>query len=126
VREEIFVVDPPVDAHTTGQLREAIQSGNVAERARAMGAVARRAAREAALLDEVIALLSDPMLRQLRYMGTVSIAHIGVACLAIAGSQEVRERLARLLSGWPEPDRNDLVWFLKSQEIQLEAPATSA
>jgi hypothetical protein len=126
VREDIFVADLSVDARTSDQLRETVGTGNAAERARAMGALARRAACEPALLDEVIALISNVELRQLRYMGTVSVAHIGVACLAIAGSQEVCERLAGVLREWPEPDRSDLLWFLKSQEIQLEAPTTSA
>jgi hypothetical protein len=126
VREAIFVADPSVDAHTSDQLREAIGTGNAAERARAMGALARRAAGEPALHDEVIALIASVELRQLRCMGTVSVAHIGVACLAMAGSQDVRERLARVLREWPEPDRSDLLWFLESQEVQLEAPTTSA
>ncbi len=90
-----------------------------------MGAFARRAAKEPELLTEVIELISDAEFRGLRYMGTISVAHIGVACLAIAGSRDVHESLARVLNDWPVPDRKDLLWFLKSQDVQLEAQPTS-
>jgi hypothetical protein len=52
-------------------------------------------------------------------MGTVSLSHIALACLWIAGDEATHARVRRIVETWPEPDRTDLCWFLTSQEIDL-------
>ncbi len=82
-----------------------------------MGALARRAGREEDLMAEVVANLEDPKLREERVMGTISLAHIGVACLLLAASDLAKARVKAMVEAWPEPDRGDLLWFLRTEEI---------
>jgi hypothetical protein len=119
MREPIFVADEPYDTLPTERLQDLLKAGTKGERARAMGAFARRAARETGLRDSLFAALADPANRSLRFMGTVSIAHIGVACVYPPAPGHVKERVKALIDAWPEPDRKDLLWFLRSQEIAL-------
>lgn len=120
MRERIFVTDPAYDQLDLQVLRERLLSTKT-ERARAMGALARRAGRDASLRPIVWALLKLPAIRDYRTMGTVSLAHIGVACLWMTGDETVRAELRSMVESWPAPDRTDLLWFLQSQEIQLGA-----
>jgi hypothetical protein len=68
-----------------------------------------------------LALLNLQATREYRTLGTVSLAHIGVACLWIAGDEVGRSHLRPLIENWPLPDRTDLLWFLSSQDIDLNA-----
>jgi hypothetical protein len=117
VREQLLVSDAQFDTYSVDQLRELLGVGKRMERARAMGALARRAGREEPLLAEVVEKLEDPAMRDERVMGTISLAHIGVACLLLAASDLARSRVKTLIDAWPEPDRGDLLWFLRSEEI---------
>jgi hypothetical protein len=117
VREELFVRDAQFDAYPIDRLRELLKTGKRMERARAMGALARRAGREEGLLSEVVNQLEDPTVRDERVMGTISLAHIGVACLLLTASDIARARVKTVVEAWPEPDRGDLLWFLRSEEI---------
>jgi hypothetical protein len=60
---------------------------------------------------------TDPAHR-FRLMGIITVGHLAVAALfRVSG---MAERAAALVSGWPEPDRQDLVWFLRSEGISIE------
>ena len=50
-------------------------------------------------------------------MGTISVAHVAVACLLRMGTQSGTATANELLQAWPEPDRSDLIWNLRSEEI---------
>jgi hypothetical protein len=121
----IFNADAPYDAFPTERLRELLAKGTKPERARAMGALARRAGHDRAVWDECLAAIENPIHRGLRLMGSISIAHIGVACSWSVAPQELRERLRALIDRWPEPDRGDLLWFLRSQDLMLDSPGSS-
>lgn len=120
MRDHILVTDPPYDALDTASLRARLRATKM-ERARAIGALARRAAREPQLVEEVLELLASEPCRQYRTMGSISLAHIGVASLWLASEDALRARIRSLINAWPEPDRTDLRWFLVSQEINLSA-----
>lgn len=83
-REDVFVRDPQFDAYSVNELRQRLQISGRPERARAIGALARRAASDETLQDEIFAKLQDPELRAERVTGTISLAHIALACLLIA------------------------------------------
>jgi hypothetical protein len=123
MKDPIFKADEPYDALSTQQLRQLLNKGTKPERARAMGAFARRASMDATLRDEALAAISDQTNRTLRVMGAISIAHIGVACLFYLGSADLPAQLCALIAQWPEPDRGDLLWFLRSQGIDLAMAA---
>lgn len=50
-------------------------------------------------------------------MGTISVAHVAVACLLRLGTHSATATANELLQAWPEPDRSDLIWYLRSEEI---------
>lgn len=50
-------------------------------------------------------------------MGTISVAHVAVACLLRMGTQSGTAMANELLQAWPESDRSDLIWNLQSEEI---------
>ena len=50
-------------------------------------------------------------------MGTISVAHVAVACLLRLGTSSGSATANELLQSWPEPDRSDLIWYLRSEEI---------
>ena len=116
--EDILVADDVYDGLATDRLRELLESGTTPERARATGALARRAARDDSLRPEVLEVLMGPDLRGMRLMG-ISIAHIGVACLYGAAPTALKSEVKALVDAWPEPDRSDLLWFLRSQGLTL-------
>jgi hypothetical protein len=51
-----------------------------------------------------------------RLMGTITLAHLTVAALMRLGGEAGQRGLA-LIAGWPEPDREGLVWFLRSERL---------
>jgi hypothetical protein len=38
----------------------------------------------------------------------------------IAAGSQLAARAKQLASSWPEPDRSDLVWFLRTQGLSLD------
>lgn len=53
-----------------------------------------------------------------RLMGTISVAHVAVAALLRLGTEDARTAAQRLLELWPEPDREDLMWYLKTENLE--------
>jgi hypothetical protein len=54
---------------------------------------------------------------QVRPTGTISVAHVAVGCLFRVGSGHAAGLAKDLLAHWPEPDRSDLLWYLKSEDL---------
>ena len=118
--EAMFVADAQYDAMSTLQLRSLVRGGPKPERARAMAALARRAAVDVEVRRDVLDMISDADYRSTRFMGTISLAHIGVACLLLTGTPDLTTEVTRIVEAWPEPDRTDLLWFLRSQGVQVD------
>jgi hypothetical protein len=70
-----------------------------------------------AAIEAIEAAVKDPRYA-IRIMGTTSLAHLAVATLFRLGD-EARERGRALLETWAEPDRSDLLWFLRSEGIEI-------
>lgn len=51
-------------------------------------------------------------------MGTASVAHVAVGCLYQIGTPSAIAAATSLLKMWPEPDRTDLMWYLKAEGIK--------
>lgn len=54
-----------------------------------------------------------------RLFGTITVSQIVMARLGVSRGQLCRECFLRLLHEWPEQDRADLLWFLKSEGVQI-------
>jgi len=84
------------------------------ERGRALLQLARRSGSDEQNLEFVIAQIQDIDNINARTVGLVSIAHLGVAGLLEANTLLTVNAVKKLLEEWQEPDRSDLLWFLKS------------
>ena len=71
----------------------------------------------AAAIEALEAAARDPRFA-FRLMGTITLAHLAVKALMQLGG-EARDRAQALMHTWPEPDRSDLLWFLRSEGIEL-------
>jgi hypothetical protein len=120
VRDQIFNSDPVFDARSNDELLRNLVVGPISHRARAAAVLGRRAASDPSLRVAVLTAIEDPALRGRRVMGTISLSHIAFACLLEHGDDAVRDALLSRLSAWPEQDRGDLLWFLRSQDIAIE------
>lgn len=49
-------------------------------------------------------------------MGTITIAHWAVRCLRDCGHAMAADAASRAIDNWPDSDRADLGWFLKSRQ----------
>lgn len=85
-------------------------------RVNALNALVGHARRDAMLLDE-FRMAATSTRNQLRLMGTISVAHVAVGCLLRAGDNEAAGIARGLIEAWPEPDRTDLLWYLKSEGL---------
>jgi hypothetical protein len=52
-----------------------------------------------------------------RLIGTVTVSHMGLAALLRYGGAKDKEATRELLKNWPEPDREDLLRFLKGESL---------
>jgi hypothetical protein len=120
--EDICTRDDEYNHLSVDALEEKLESQSIIVRARAIAALARYAAREESLVGHVLAALTLPQNLEGKITGTVSVSHIGFACLWAFGPQSARRSLQLLLDAWPEPDRSDLLWFLKAQGIERVMP----
>ena len=50
-------------------------------------------------------------------MGTVRLSHIAVACLLRIGNRQAVQLAEDLIARWPEPEKDDLLWYLRSQSL---------
>jgi len=121
MKDEIFIQDLEYDRLTTQQLLDSLDQSSIINRGRSIAALARRAVQNDGLVDVVVAAISVPQNKEARIIGTISVSQVGYACLWWFGSAQTRSKLQILLQDWQEPDRSDLLWFMKSQGIEVGA-----
>jgi hypothetical protein len=89
-------------------------------RANALEALVAPAKHNNTLLDELVAAASDSANR-VRLMGTIAVAHVAVGCIISVGTDQALKAAKALVSAWPETDRADLTWYLKSEGLRLDS-----
>ncbi len=126
MRDDILLRDEAFDHVPTKQLLAMLHNSSRLVRARALATLARRSGQDEALVDQIIDAIRDPKNTEARLLGsTVSVSHIGFAGLWAFGTPRAKLFLKDLLQHWPEPDREDLLWFLESQSLSMEPPEKS-
>jgi len=88
-------------------------------RVNALEALVGAAQHDDGLLKELVAAARNPM-NNVRLMGTTSVAHVAMACLFRVGTAAAVEAAKALISAWPELDRSDLIWYLKSESLSID------
>ena len=69
---------------------------------------------DAGLIEDFIVAAKNPI-NEIRLMGMISVAHVAIGCLYQTGTTPALGAATELLATWPEPDRSDLVWYLRSE-----------
>lgn len=98
------------------EVQQFLRHSSAIVRSNALGALARYAERDLRLLDEFVAVARDPQ-NDARLMGTISVAHEAVAWLLRIDGDVAVEKANRLVESWPDPDRDDLIWYLSSEGL---------
>ena len=83
-------------------------------RVNAVDALARRSRDGLELIEDLVTAAKHPK-NDTPLMGTITVAHVAVASLFRVGTQKALAAGKQLLDEWPEPDRSDLLWYLKSE-----------
>lgn len=97
-------------------IRRLLHDDSIVVRANALEALVNHARHGEGLLDEIREAATSPE-NQVRLMGTISVAHVAVACLMRVGGDRAVAVARDLIASWPEPDRTDLLWYLKSEGL---------
>ena len=117
-------IQQTIDAIKSGrlslsELRSFLLHPSPLVRANAVGSVAERIGEDGTLLEEVVAFAKNPE-HAFRLMGTTTLAHLAVLALLRSCSPVARQAGLDLVNQWQGVDRQDLIWFLKSEGITLE------
>ena len=119
VKDPFFKRDESYDLLATHVLYDFLMSQNAIERARALAARCRRVPHEPSVVETILSAITATQNRHGYIMGRIAVSHIGFACLWWFGAGTGQAQLLQLLDAWPEPDRSDLLWFLRSEDIGI-------
>ena len=78
------------------------------------------AARLAKDNDRLIGIISNEARRPenaVRLLGTATVGHVAVGCLLRIANAQAEKAAMELVKEWPENDRGDLTWYLKSEGL---------
>jgi hypothetical protein len=78
---------------------------------------AARLAKENERLIAMVANEAQKPQNAVRLLGTATVGHVAVGCLLRIGSPQASEAAMQLVDGWPENERDDLIWYLKSEGL---------
>jgi hypothetical protein len=98
------------------EIRSLLHASSIVVRANALEALVPHAKSDHSLLTDLTTAISDPK-NQARLMGTITLAHLAIASLFRVGSEKATEIANELIDTWPETDRSDLEWYLKSEGL---------
>ena len=106
---------PQIAVLAEADLLETARNGTLSERALALAELAQLSLAQPRLVKTVARLAATPENRNARLMGTISVAHYGLTELLRANPSVAAGAILPLLADWPEPDRSDFFWYVKSE-----------
>jgi hypothetical protein len=111
--------DPEFDDLDPGDLRALVSHNNesVLRRGRAMMELGRRASADVSLLNEVADMIRAPEYRQLRTVGTTSVAQLGTAGLVAGGGEKAVALARKLASEWDAGEQSDFAWLMRTSGV---------
>jgi hypothetical protein len=115
----ILLEDPMYDQLSDAELKSKMAEKAVPVRARALGALARRAGSDPALLEYVGDAIRDPLNQKLVVMGVVSVSYLGLYGLFLTKNEACLKKANALYAAWPPDDRQTLREWLESEGIQF-------
>jgi hypothetical protein len=105
------------EAMSTKELKQIMENSSILNRVHAISTLSNRSNREQDLVGKITTAIVDPKNRNDRLMGTISVSHMGVASLLRSGNPECIDAAHQLIEEWQGVDREDLIWYLKSESL---------
>jgi hypothetical protein len=102
---------------STNELEQLMENSSTLNRVHAIAALSHRSSQEQDLVGKITTAIVAPKNRDDRLTGTISVAHMGVASLLRSGNPECIEAAQQLIKEWQGVDREDLIWYLKSESL---------
>ena len=99
-----------------GEVIDLLHDTSIVVRANALEALIPHVQHDDRLLEQLKAAVVEPE-NQVRLVGTISVAHVALGCLLRVGGGKATEVAKSLIDTWPEPDRTDLLWYLRSEGL---------
>lgn len=96
------------------EIRDLTRHPAMLVRVNALTALVKYAKADDEVVRDIVAAATDPA-NSVRLMGTISVGHVAVGCLDDIGTPAAAAAAADLLATWPESDRGDLAWYLRSE-----------
>lgn len=100
------------------QLREYLSHRSPLVRANAIEIFAEHLSEDESLLSEIVLFATNPE-HSFVLMGATTVAHWAVLSMLRSSCVAAREAGRELLRDWSEPERQDLIWFLRSEGIHM-------
>lgn len=101
------------------EIRQHLHDVGALARCHAIEAMVGKVATNPEVLQEVVTAIVDPV-NSTHILGTISVAHIGLKSLFGSSCESARQAAKHLLATWPLPDRDDLLWYLKSEGMSVD------
>ncbi len=111
------------DLVPTDEVRTLVSRGSLLVRVAALKALSRRARDNEELIGDIARAAVDPI-NDTKLIGA-RVSHVAVACLLEVGTESALAEAERIIAGWPESDRENLLWSLEAQELESKNRAVS-
>ena len=111
----LIIAELKGDRLSTSELRELLDHKSIVVRVNALEALSRQARQNAEVITDIVRAALDPS-NNTRLLGA-RVSHVAVACLLKVGTEQAQAEASRLIDEWSEPDRTDLLWFLRSESL---------
>lgn len=105
------------DEMSTDELEQLMKNSSILNRVHAIAALSRRSSQSQDLVGKIVTAIADPKNRNDKLMGTISVAHLGIASLLRSVNPEYVDAAHQLIGEWQGVDREDLIWHLKSESL---------
>jgi HEAT repeat protein len=97
------------------EIRQLVNHNSILVRANAMEALSRHGSQQPECIVDLVNAALDPK-NSTRLVGA-KVSHMAVVSLLKIGTDEAKVEASRLINDWAEPDRSDLLWFLKAEAV---------
>jgi len=101
----------------TAKLRVLLNHEAILVRVNAADALAQRIHLDGEIVDDLVRAAINPSNSGARLMGTITVSHVIVGALLKSQERTAVEAGQQLLAQWPNSERTDLLWYLKSERI---------
>jgi hypothetical protein len=110
----------------TPDVLKLLNDSSLVKRVHSIATLLKRLNQDPSLLEIVKQSILNSENMSSRLMGTISVSHLGIAELFRIGSVDTTSTAWQIINSLEEPNRSDLIWYLKSENLLSESHSVSA